>query len=76
MPFLDEHWCAGCCVYIGNARETGVSGLYFPGDNGILLCMACYDSEEALVDDTGKNDHPALLAHYKRNLAKMQERHG
>jgi hypothetical protein len=69
--FLDDDWCAGCGGYIANARETGVSGLYFPGMNSILLCKPCYDAEDATIETTGTNNMPDLLAHYLRTLAAV-----
>lgn len=69
--FENDDFCAGCGGYIANARETGVSSIYNPGGPSILLCKPCYDAEDELIEQSGRNDHPGELARYKRTLASV-----
>lgn len=62
--------CANCKADISQARETGMSSLYNPGNGPELdLCVRCWREEEALIEASGTNNHPARLAHYHRRAA-------
>jgi hypothetical protein len=68
--FVSDDWCAGCGSYIRHARETGVSGLYFPGTKCILLCEPCFLAEDDAIEDAGTNNLPERLSRYLRTLAE------
>ena len=55
--------CAGCGADLYNAKELGTSALYNPNGADFDLCMACYWSEDDLINESG-NFHPDLLAKY------------
>lgn len=62
--------CANCARNIERAPEIGVSSLYFPDGFDIELCMACWNAEEALIETSGRNDHPERLSNYLLTIGR------
>lgn len=62
--------CANCGCSLYNAKELGTSSLYFPNGYDIDLCIDCWWAEEALIEESGSNDHPDRLAHYQHMLSE------
>lgn len=61
---IKNECCANCGCELGRLKATGISGLYFPGDQDIELCEPCFFAEEAEIDEVGTNNIPERLAHY------------
>ncbi len=56
--------CAACLSWKGDPDSSGVSSLYSP-DREYLLCEPCFLAEEALIDASGHNIHPSVIAAYQ-----------
>lgn len=56
-------YCAACKGWRGSRDAEGESQLYSP-HRKFTLCEPCWEDEDAMVDETGTNDHPAILARY------------
>ena len=69
--YISEEWCAGCGAFIRDARATGESGIYFPGNKAILLCEPCFLAEDDAIEAAGTNNLPDRLARYQRTLAAV-----
>lgn len=57
--------CAGCETNLDVLRESGISGVYAPGEN-FELCMTCWRAEEDEIEEHG-NNLPHLLKRYRAN---------
>jgi hypothetical protein len=60
--------CANCARRVDQHECSGDSGLYNHGD-GIKynLCEECFLEEDAMIDETGTNDHPSRRERYSIN---------
>ena len=54
---------AGCGCDISHAREVGITSLYDPDGPDFMLCMPCYDAQEAILEND-TNVQPEMLARY------------
>lgn len=56
--------CRCCLGWRGDRDCEGLSSLYSP-DREYVLCEPCFEDEEALIDASGSNDHPEIVAAYR-----------
>ena len=58
--------CASCGIYMTNAREEGLSSLY--STRVYILCVPCFEAEDALIKEKGTNNIPEEIRRYEANV--------
>jgi hypothetical protein len=67
--------CACCRGWRGSPDAEGESALYSPG-RAFTLCDPCWEDEDRLIDASGTNDHPVIVAMYARRERALEAMRG